>query len=98
MPLDGFASGLHISGLDRVDDRFVFFDHLFGAADRKNALQVAHPVHFAFGLIDDAPGAGQAGCSKDRSVKFFVEQEEVGEFLQALDEHDDVHRVWAAVK
>jgi YebC/PmpR family DNA-binding regulatory protein len=26
------------------------------------------------------------------------QQEEVGEFLQALDEHDDVHRVWAAVK
>jgi len=24
--------------------------------------------------------------------------EEVGEFLHALDEHDDVHRVWAAVK
>lgn len=24
--------------------------------------------------------------------------EEVGEFLQALDDHDDVHRVWAAVK
>ncbi|MFT3786844.1 MAG: YebC/PmpR family DNA-binding transcriptional regulator [Tepidisphaeraceae bacterium] len=24
--------------------------------------------------------------------------EEVGEFLQALDEHDEVHRVWAAVK
>jgi YebC/PmpR family DNA-binding regulatory protein len=23
---------------------------------------------------------------------------EVGDFLQALDEHDDVHRVWAAVK
>ena len=23
---------------------------------------------------------------------------EVGEFLQALEEHDDVHRVWAAVK
>jgi hypothetical protein len=23
---------------------------------------------------------------------------EVGEFLHALDEHDDVHRVWAAVK
>lgn len=23
---------------------------------------------------------------------------EVGEFLQALDEHDDVHRVWAAVR
>jgi YebC/PmpR family DNA-binding regulatory protein len=23
---------------------------------------------------------------------------EVGEFLQALDDHDDVHRVWAAVK
>ena len=23
---------------------------------------------------------------------------EVGEFLQELDEHDDVHRVWAAVK
>jgi YebC/PmpR family DNA-binding regulatory protein len=27
-----------------------------------------------------------------------VERQEVGEFLQALDEHDDVHRVWAAVK
>ena len=26
------------------------------------------------------------------------QQEEVGEFLHALDEHDDVHRVWAAVK
>jgi YebC/PmpR family DNA-binding regulatory protein len=26
------------------------------------------------------------------------QQAEVGEFLQALDEHDDVHRVWAAVK
>ena len=26
------------------------------------------------------------------------QQQEVGEFLQALDEHDDVHRVWAAVK
>ena len=25
-------------------------------------------------------------------------QAEVGEFLQALDDHDDVHRVWAAVK
>jgi len=24
--------------------------------------------------------------------------EEVGEFLQALDDHDDVHRVWAAVR
>jgi transcriptional/translational regulatory protein YebC/TACO1 len=23
---------------------------------------------------------------------------EVGEFLQALEEHEDVHRVWAAVK
>ena len=23
---------------------------------------------------------------------------EVGAFLQALDDHDDVHRVWAAVK
>ncbi|MDR2463252.1 MAG: YebC/PmpR family DNA-binding transcriptional regulator, partial [Verrucomicrobiales bacterium] len=23
---------------------------------------------------------------------------EVGEFLQALDDHDDVHRVWAAVR
>jgi transcriptional/translational regulatory protein YebC/TACO1 len=22
---------------------------------------------------------------------------EVGEFLQALDDHDDVHRVWAAL-
>jgi YebC/PmpR family DNA-binding regulatory protein len=27
-----------------------------------------------------------------------AEQQEVGEFLQALDDHDDVHRVWAAVK
>ena len=23
---------------------------------------------------------------------------EVGEFLQSLEDHDDVHRVWAAVK
>jgi transcriptional/translational regulatory protein YebC/TACO1 len=23
---------------------------------------------------------------------------DVGDFLQALDDHDDVHRVWAAVK
>jgi transcriptional/translational regulatory protein YebC/TACO1 len=23
---------------------------------------------------------------------------EVGEFLQALEDHDDVHRVWAAMK
>jgi YebC/PmpR family DNA-binding regulatory protein len=27
-----------------------------------------------------------------------AERTEVGEFLQALDDHDDVHRVWAAVK
>ena len=26
------------------------------------------------------------------------QRKEVGEFLQALDDHDDVHRVWAAVK
>jgi len=26
------------------------------------------------------------------------QQSEVGEFLHTLDEHDDVHRVWAAVK
>jgi transcriptional/translational regulatory protein YebC/TACO1 len=26
------------------------------------------------------------------------ERNDVGEFLHALDEHDDVHRVWAAVK
>jgi YebC/PmpR family DNA-binding regulatory protein len=26
------------------------------------------------------------------------QQKEVGEFLHAIDEHDDVHRVWAAVK
>lgn len=26
------------------------------------------------------------------------QQTEVGEFLQTLDDHDDVHRVWAAVK
>ena len=25
-------------------------------------------------------------------------QAEVGEFLQALEDHDDVQRVWAAVK
>jgi len=23
---------------------------------------------------------------------------EVGEFLQSLEDHDDVHRVWAAIK
>jgi YebC/PmpR family DNA-binding regulatory protein len=27
-----------------------------------------------------------------------TQMSEVGEFLQALDDHDDVHRVWAAVK
>jgi YebC/PmpR family DNA-binding regulatory protein len=27
-----------------------------------------------------------------------AEHEEVGEFLHALDDHDDVHRVWAALK
>ena len=27
-----------------------------------------------------------------------AQQQEVGEFLQALEENDDVHRVWAAVK
>ncbi len=27
-----------------------------------------------------------------------TQQEEVGEFLHLLDEHEDVHRVWAAVK
>ena len=27
-----------------------------------------------------------------------AQREEVGEFLHALDDHDDVHRVWAAVK
>jgi len=27
-----------------------------------------------------------------------AQQSEVGEFLHTLDEHDDVHRVWAAVK
>jgi transcriptional/translational regulatory protein YebC/TACO1 len=27
-----------------------------------------------------------------------AQQADVGEFLQALEDHDDVHRVWAAVK
>ena len=27
-----------------------------------------------------------------------VQRAEVGEFLQSLDDHDDVHRIWAAVK
>jgi len=27
-----------------------------------------------------------------------TQRAEVGEFLQALDDHDDVHRVWAAIK
>lgn len=27
-----------------------------------------------------------------------VQRAEVGEFLQCLDDHDDVHRIWAAVK
>jgi transcriptional/translational regulatory protein YebC/TACO1 len=26
------------------------------------------------------------------------QRSEAGEFLQALEDHDDVHRVWAAVK
>jgi len=26
------------------------------------------------------------------------ERAQVGEFLQTLEDHDDVHRVWAAVK
>jgi transcriptional/translational regulatory protein YebC/TACO1 len=26
------------------------------------------------------------------------EKADVGEFLQSLDDHDDVHRVWAAVR
>ena len=27
-----------------------------------------------------------------------AQKAEAGEFLQALDDHDDVHRVWAAIK
>jgi hypothetical protein len=27
-----------------------------------------------------------------------AERIEVGDFLQAVEDHDDVHRVWAAVK
>jgi transcriptional/translational regulatory protein YebC/TACO1 len=27
-----------------------------------------------------------------------AQRAEVGEFLQELDDHDDVHRVWAAMK
>ena len=27
-----------------------------------------------------------------------AQRQEVGEFLQTLDDHDDVHRVWAALK
>ena len=27
-----------------------------------------------------------------------AQRAEVGEFLQALDDHDDVHRVWAALR
>ncbi|MCS7062847.1 MAG: YebC/PmpR family DNA-binding transcriptional regulator [Methylacidiphilales bacterium] len=27
-----------------------------------------------------------------------AQRQEVGEFLQALDEHDDVHRIWAAIR
>jgi transcriptional/translational regulatory protein YebC/TACO1 len=27
-----------------------------------------------------------------------AQQQEVGEFLHELDQHDDVHRVWAAVR
>jgi transcriptional/translational regulatory protein YebC/TACO1 len=26
------------------------------------------------------------------------DREQVGEFLQTLEDHDDVHRVWAAVR
>lgn len=59
----------------------MLLDHLFSATDRKNALQMAHPVHFAFCLIDHAPGAGKAGCREDGAVKFLVQQEEIREFL-----------------
>ncbi|MCC6823210.1 MAG: transcriptional regulator, partial [Verrucomicrobia subdivision 3 bacterium] len=27
-----------------------------------------------------------------------AQKAEVGEFLQTLDDHEDVHRVWAAIK
>ncbi|HEY5036009.1 MAG TPA: YebC/PmpR family DNA-binding transcriptional regulator, partial [Chthoniobacterales bacterium] len=27
-----------------------------------------------------------------------ADREQVGEFLQTLEDHDDVHRVWAAVR
>jgi transcriptional/translational regulatory protein YebC/TACO1 len=27
-----------------------------------------------------------------------AQQAETGEFLQTLEDHDDVHRIWAAVK
>jgi transcriptional/translational regulatory protein YebC/TACO1 len=26
------------------------------------------------------------------------DREQVGEFLQAVEDHDDVHRVWAAIR
>lgn len=40
----------------------------------------------------------EMGCLPKSCPELSEEQmEEVGEFLQALDDHDDVHRVWAAV-
>jgi YebC/PmpR family DNA-binding regulatory protein len=39
------------------------------------------------------------GClPKNYPVLTEEQRAEVGEFLQSLDDHDDVHRVWAAVK
>ena len=48
-------------------------------------------------------GSTDRNCLRENGGMFFPElteaqQQEVGEFLQELDEHDDVHRVWAAVK
>ena len=52
-------------------------------------IDVRSPSEFA---EDHIPGAINCPVLDD------AQRAEVGEFLQALEDHDDVHRVWAAVK
>lgn len=54
----------------------------------------------ATGRVDDALGSSSDLCLAIISVIPFpaAQHAEAGEFLQTLDDHDDVHLVWAAVK
>jgi transcriptional/translational regulatory protein YebC/TACO1 len=45
-------------------------------------------------VVTSEPGHVPKNCPELTEAQ----RAEVGEFLQALDDHDDVHRVWAAVK